>query len=91
MQLIDSSYGNPSCVTGVVGEHEGRFEVHRERLDSASFWLKTTLESGPQETSLQQIFLPTDEPEIVEIFVQWLYNSDRTFSVLSEQTLMQLC
>ncbi len=89
-ELTDSSYRNTSCITIVVGEQEDRFEVHRDRLFSASSWFKTTLNSGLQETSLQQILLPTDDPEVVEIFVQWLYDADPDFSVITEQMFTQL-
>lgn len=67
-----------------------RFEVHRDRLFSASSWFETNLNSGLQETSLQQILLPADDPEVIEIFVQWLYKANPSFSIFTDETFMQL-
>jgi hypothetical protein len=48
------------------------------------------LTSGVEETATQRIPLPEDDPNIVHLFVQWLYDPDPTFSVLLDEKFMQL-
>lgn len=80
-------YRGAVCIPIIVGEKEDSFLVHRDRLFSTSSWFQTTLNSGLKETALQQISLPKDDPEVVEIFLQWLYGGS---SALCEKTFMQL-
>src|SRR5437016_3447586 len=64
--------------------------VHRNLLDAASVWLTKILGSGFEETATQRITLPGDDPSIVHLFVQWLYDRDPTFSVHLDERFMQL-
>jgi hypothetical protein len=76
--------------TLIVGPQDDFFHVHRNRLDAASVWFTKTLGSGFEETFTQRISLPADDPSIVHLFVQWLYDPDPTFSVHLDEHFMQL-
>lgn len=48
------------------------------------------MKSGLAETVTQQIRLPQDDPETVELFVQWLYGTNPSLSDFTDRTFMQL-
>ena len=84
------SFRGVTITTLVVGTQHECFHVHRNRLDTASVWFTKTLTSGFEETATQRIPLPEDDPNIVHLFVQWLYDPDPAFSVLLDEKFMQL-
>lgn len=43
-----------------------------------------------QETTTQEILLPTDDSKIVEMFVQWLYTAEPKLSAFTEESFTQL-
>jgi hypothetical protein len=73
-----------------VGPRHECFHVHRNRLDAASVWFTKILASGFEETATQRITLPEDDPSIVHLFVQWLYDPDSTFSAYLDEQFIQL-
>jgi hypothetical protein len=84
------SFRGITFATLIVGPQHDYFHVHRNRLDAASVWFTKTLDSGFEETVTQRIPLPADDPSIVHLFVQWLYDPDPTFSVHLDEHFMQL-
>jgi hypothetical protein len=84
------SFRGVTFATLIVGPQHEYFHVHRNRLDAASVWFTKILGSGFEETATQRITLPEDDPSIVHLFVQWLYDPDPTFSVHLDERFMQL-
>jgi hypothetical protein len=84
------SFRGVTFATLIVGPQHEYFHVHRNRLDAASVWFTKILGSGFEETATQRITLPEDDPSIVHLFVQWLYDPDPTFSVDLDEHFMQL-
>jgi hypothetical protein len=74
----------------IVGPQHEYFHVHRNRLDASSVWFTKISASGFEETAIQRTTLPEDDPSIVHLFVQWLYDPDPTFSVYLDEYFMQL-
>jgi hypothetical protein len=79
-----------STTTLIVGIEREYFYVHQNRLEAASVWFTKALSNGLEETTTRQIMLPEDDPEIVHLFVQWLYNPDPIFSAFINEHFLQL-
>jgi hypothetical protein len=54
------------------GESTETLNIHTEILKRSKFFC-ACLESGLQESKQQQINLPDDDPEMVKIYLEWLY------------------
>ena len=76
--LTDSlfRFADNTTVLVNVGTEKTRFYVHNKFLCNASTFFEAALEGGFEEAESQRIELPEDKPEIVELFLEWLYTKE---------------
>lgn len=60
----------------VVGSSKVKFSVHKEMLCGVSSFFKSALNGSFREGREQTITLPEDDPDIFDLFVQWLYTKN---------------
>jgi hypothetical protein len=52
------------------------FHVHKDRLVATSAYFSTSLKSEFIEGRTQQVLLDEDDPDVFDVFVQWIYWGD---------------
>jgi hypothetical protein len=70
-------YHTPSVPITVGSEDRQKtFYVHKDQLVHKSAYFRTSLESEFVEGRTQQVLLDQDDPDVFDIFVQWIYQGD---------------
>lgn len=70
-------YHTPAVSITVGSEDRKRtFYVHKDQLVHKSAYFRTSLESEFLEGQTQQVLLDQDDPNVFDIFVQWIYKGD---------------
>lgn len=71
--LTFDSLASPT-VAIVVGEEAAVFHVHENVIRTQSPFFAAALSENRKEGSDMRVCLPEDRPEIVELYIQWLYS-----------------
>jgi hypothetical protein len=70
-------YHSPSVSITVGSEDRKKtFYVHKDHLVSKSAYFGTSLKSEFIEGRTQQVLLDQDDPDVFDVFVQWIYQGD---------------
>jgi hypothetical protein len=70
-------YHSPAVSITVGSDSRKRtFYVHKDQLVCESAYFRTSLNSGFVEGRTQQVELGQDDPDVFDIFVQWIYEGD---------------
>jgi hypothetical protein len=70
-------YHTPSVSITVGSEDRQKtFHVHKDQLVHKSAYFRTSLESEFVEGRTQQVLLDQDDPDVFDVFVQWIYQGD---------------
>jgi hypothetical protein len=79
MRLADLKllrYVAGDVVTIFIGPKRKRYIVHKDLIcEKAGYFTKALNKKGFKEGTEKEIYLPEDEPDAFDLFIQWLYNS----------------
>ncbi|KAH9845206.1 hypothetical protein Tdes44962_MAKER06780 [Teratosphaeria destructans] len=70
-----------------VGEEEGEILVHESLIRTCSSFFEAALSKPWKESTERTILLPDDEPNIVKLYVQYLYRKQLCIKVVDEHSL----
>lgn len=80
----------------LVGPEKKEFCIHKNLLVAASPFFKEALDGPFAEATSQQVSLPEHDPEIFELFSDWLYagtliNDSRALSIIRKEHSADMC
>jgi BTB/POZ domain len=72
--MARTSFATSGIIIVYVGAEQRAYRIHKHLLISKCPYFRASLSSGFPEGRTNKVYLSEDEPEAVDVFVQWLYS-----------------
>ena len=89
--LIRSRFVEVETVALIVGPERLHVTVHKDLLCKETAYFKKVFASGFKEGEDKTISMPEDDPDIVDIFLKWLYGDEQATTFMAMFDSIDMC